>query len=103
MHQVATPLRGGTSIVVGRDRLTWRGDVLHLGGGRALLSVVADPTWPGMWRVKHRDGRVSDMVNLTRVRDAATSIASAILSECEAQATPREARRCVETVGGARG
>ena len=34
-----------------------------------------------MWRVRFPDGRLSDMVNDTRARDAAASIALAILSE----------------------
>jgi hypothetical protein len=32
--------------------------------------VVADVKWPGMYRIKRRDGRVSDMVNYTRAVDA---------------------------------
>ena len=28
-----------------------------------------------MWRIKHRDGKLSDMVNLTRARDAAFALA----------------------------
>ena len=31
--------------------------------------VVADVKWPGMYRIKWRDGRVSDMVNYTRSVD----------------------------------
>lgn len=34
-------------------------------------SVVQDPTYPVMWRVKRPDGKLSDMVNLTRAKDAA--------------------------------
>lgn len=37
--------------------------------------VVADPTWPRMWRVRRPDGRLSDMANLSRARDAAFVIA----------------------------
>jgi hypothetical protein len=33
--------------------------------------VVPDPDWPGMYRVSKPDGSLSDMVNLTRARDAA--------------------------------
>src|SRR5262249_50358542 len=32
--------------------------------------IVADPKWPGMYRIKRRDGSFTDMVNLTRARDA---------------------------------
>jgi hypothetical protein len=44
-------------------------------GGRPLFrthagEVIADAKWPGMYRIKWRDGRVSDMVNYTRAVDA---------------------------------
>lgn len=32
--------------------------------------IVADPKWPGMYRVRYPNGRLSDMVNLTRAKDA---------------------------------
>src|SRR5262249_4813693 len=32
--------------------------------------VVADVKWPGMYHIRWRDGRVSDMVNYTRAVDA---------------------------------
>jgi hypothetical protein len=32
--------------------------------------VVADAKWSGMWRVQWPDGTLSDMVNLTRAKDA---------------------------------
>src|SRR5215831_7000547 len=62
--------------------LVWRksahGLTLHLGRGRGLLDVVPDGTYPGMWRIQTPDGRRSDMVNLTRAKDAAVSVALAI-------------------------
>ncbi len=33
--------------------------------------VIPDANYPGMYRVAYSNGRVSDMVNLTRARDAA--------------------------------
>ena len=56
-----------------RGNLTWRGDTLYFGRKR-MASVVPDSTWPGMWRVKYRDGHLSDMVNLSRARDAAMTV-----------------------------
>src|SRR5262249_2724047 len=55
----AVPIRKG--ITAARE-LAWRksahGFTLHLGGrGRALLEVVPDGTYPGMWRVAMPDGR----------------------------------------------
>jgi hypothetical protein len=32
--------------------------------------ILADATWPGMYRLVLLDGRLSDMLNLTRARDA---------------------------------
>ena len=33
--------------------------------------VVPDDKWPGMWRIVWPDGKISDMVNLDRAKDAA--------------------------------
>jgi hypothetical protein len=33
-----------------------------------------------MWRVRYPDGRLADMVNLTRAKDAAVSIALSLLN-----------------------
>jgi hypothetical protein len=50
--------------------------------GRASLkmtfggyTVVPDQEWPGMYRIRKPDGRLTDMVNLTRARDAARCFA----------------------------
>jgi hypothetical protein len=43
-------------------------------GRRAVIDVVPDERWPTMWRVK-LDGRLSDMANITRAKDAAMAIA----------------------------
>jgi len=32
--------------------------------------IVADPKWPGMYRIKRRDGSLTDMVSLSRAKDA---------------------------------
>jgi hypothetical protein len=40
-----------------------------------LIEVVPDAKWPGMWRARKADGTLTDMVNLTRAKDAAQSIA----------------------------
>ena len=46
---------------------------LHIGGHFTGVAVVADGKWPAMWRVRLRDGRLSDMVNLTRAKEAAVA------------------------------
>jgi hypothetical protein len=56
-----------------RRDAVWRGDDLFL-GRRIVASIVPDPTWPGMWRVKIGD-RLTDMLNRSRAHDAALSLA----------------------------
>jgi hypothetical protein len=38
-------------------------------------TVVPDLEWPAMYRVRRPDGSFTDMVNLTRARDAARHFA----------------------------
>src|SRR5215813_10967196 len=40
----------------------------------AYIAIVADNRFPGMYRLKRSDGSPSDMVNLTRARDALAEI-----------------------------
>jgi hypothetical protein len=46
--------------------------------------VMPDPDWPKMYRIRRPDGSLTDMVNLTRARDAA---------RCFLEATDDQARR----------
>jgi hypothetical protein len=49
---------------------------LHYGDSKnPIAEIVPDSNWSGMWRIAWPDGRLSDMVNLTRARDAAQVIA----------------------------
>ena len=59
--------------------LKWDGKRLCFRTGRLLATVEPDAKWPGMWRVLH-DGRLSDMVNLPRAKDAAVALALASLN-----------------------
>ena len=45
-------------------RVVLRGALLH--------ALVADQHWPNMWRIVFPDGRLSDMLNITRAKDALT-------------------------------
>jgi hypothetical protein len=45
----------------------WR---LSIGSRFTGLVVCPDPKWPNMWRIQY-GGRISDMVNLTRAKEAA--------------------------------
>ena len=47
-------------------------------------TVVPDRDWPGMYRVRRPDGSVTDMVNLTRARDAARHFADQVQPPAEA-------------------
>jgi hypothetical protein len=62
--------------------LRWDGHRLRLHSGRLLATIVSDQEWVGMWRVRMPDGHVSDMVNLTRAKDAARLLALASLNAC---------------------
>jgi hypothetical protein len=49
---------------------------LHYASAKHPLAEIApDANWPGMWRVRWPDGSLSDMVNLSRAKDAAIAIA----------------------------
>jgi hypothetical protein len=63
-------------------KLSWRFEggkhVLYRQGSKTpVLSVVADQIYPGMWRILDRDGNLSDLGNITRIKDAAVAIAMA--------------------------
>jgi hypothetical protein len=56
----------------GRHELVWDGPELKL-GTRVMARIEPDQNWPGMWRVRF-GGRLSDMANLSRAKDAAISL-----------------------------
>ena len=51
-------------------KLDWKGDDLYF-ARRKLISVVRNEKYSNMWRVLFPDGRVSDIANRTRAKDAA--------------------------------
>jgi|GEM_PF-2309888 len=64
-----------------RDGVNWN---LHRYGSKAVLArVVPDAVYVGMYRVRQNTGELSDMVNLTRARDAAGAIIVALLNSRE--------------------
>src|SRR5262245_47175515 len=86
------------SPVFGRRDLTWRRErdgtlVLCRTGSMIILAqIVADCVYPSMWQVKMASGKLSDMTNLVRAKDAAMSTALSILNrEQKAQETASEA------------
>lgn len=63
-----------------RRDLTWRDREVYLRGGRTPLAAITyDEAWP-LWRVRMPDRTLSDLLNLTRARDAAVTIALAQLN-----------------------
>ena len=65
-----------------REDLMWDGNRLRLFSGRRVLATIEpDQTWLGMWRVRLPDGRLTDMLNLPRVKDAAASLALIVLNQ----------------------
>jgi hypothetical protein len=36
--------------------------------------IVPDPKWPGMYRIRRPDGSLTDLVNLTRAKDALAEV-----------------------------
>jgi hypothetical protein len=66
--------------IYGHQDLHWEGHRLRLVTGRLLATVEPDGHWVGMYRVRFRDGHLTDMVNLTRAKDAAVSLALADLN-----------------------
>jgi hypothetical protein len=71
---------------------TWKGNDLIF-QRRVVASIVPDSKFPQMWRVRLPDGHVTDMVNLSRARDAARSLALKALTESHAEAPPIESKR----------
>ena len=59
----------------GRNELVWDGRQLRVGSkdGRVMATLEPDARWRGMWRVRF-GGELSDMVNLSRAKDAAASM-----------------------------
>jgi hypothetical protein len=48
---------------------------LRIGSRSTGVTVRTDSRYPTMWRVHSADGRMSDIVNLTRAKDAAIALA----------------------------
>jgi hypothetical protein len=66
--------------------LSWRGNDLRC-AGKTIVSIALDRTYTGMWRVVLPDGRLSDMANRARAKDAAMTIALGLNSDGEETAS----------------
>jgi hypothetical protein len=55
-----------------REDFTWRGLALCIGRRKTpMLTLVADATYPHLYRIKYPNGWTSSPANLVRARDAA--------------------------------
>jgi hypothetical protein len=72
----ASPRPSKSAHHFGSEDLVWDGLKLRLGSvrGWVLATVEPDVEWPSMWRVRWSGG-LTDLVNITRAKDAAISIA----------------------------
>jgi hypothetical protein len=61
--------------IYGLQDIHWEGHRLRLLTGWLLATVEPDGHWTGMYRVRFRDGHLTDMVNFTRAKDAAIALA----------------------------
>ena len=59
--------------------------------------VVPDAAHPDMWRVRWPDGRLSDIANLTRVKDAVACFMETEERRQRGRRSQSEGRRCVKT------
>jgi len=59
--------------------------------------VVPDSAHRGMWRVRWPDGRLSDMTNLTRAKDAVACFVETEERRQRGRHSPSEGRLCVKT------
>jgi hypothetical protein len=77
------------STIVAHRRLQWNGYAVRLDGkGAPLVHLVRDERHFNMWRVALANGQLSDMVNLSRARDAAVCLGLALLNGKQRQEAP---------------
>jgi hypothetical protein len=69
---------------LGREEFRWHGLALHLGQRKTpVLTLVADDTYPHLFRISYTDGWTSTPANMTRAKDAAYGHARWLLKESE--------------------
>ena len=77
-HQAAS----GTITNLRRRHFRWRGLALHLGRRKQpVLTLVADDTYPHLFRIRYPDGWTSTPANISRAKDATYGHAQWLLSQ----------------------
>jgi hypothetical protein len=70
----------GEDVMLDKERFAWRGLKLHFGRQREpVLTLVADVTYPHLYRIQYPNGWMSSAANLTRAKDAAYGHARRLL------------------------
>jgi hypothetical protein len=77
--RTSPPRRRSAKRVYELHDLNWSGDQLCI-GHRVLATITPDPEWPDRWRVRSSDGACRDMTNHDQARQAAVSLALAMLN-----------------------
>jgi hypothetical protein len=81
------PLQVKKGRVIASEEFVWRGLALHLGiRKRPVLTLVADDTYPYLFRIRYPDGWTSTPANISRAKDAAYGHALWLLSESKGAA-----------------
>ena len=63
--------------------------------GTKTARLMPDPVYPGMYRVRWPDGRLSDMANLTRANDAIACYGETVERQRRGRQRPTSGRWCV--------
>ena len=74
------------------SKFTWKGLALHY-GRRKVLTLVADATYPHLFRITYSNGWTSSPANLSRAKDAAYGHARHLLGAESPVEAPRTAGR----------
>ena len=76
------------------SKFTWKGLAIHYGKRkRPVLTLVADATYPHLFRIRYPDGWTSTPANLSRGKDAAYGHARHLLGAESTVEAPRTGER----------
>jgi hypothetical protein len=74
---------------INREDFLWRGLALHYGRRPTpILTLIADPDYPHLYRIRYRNGWTSTPANLSRAKDAAYDHARYLLTGQAPQKAP---------------
>ena len=77
-----------------QTKFVWRGLALHLGRRKKpVLTLVADATYPHLYRIRYPNGWTSTPANLTRAKDAAYESRPLFAGGTEALRGPTDGRK----------